>query len=86
MSTNKIIFIVLTLVFLFSCNPIDNLQEESITGECKVPLELVILIDESINIENNIFDDIIFKSIEIIDNLRFDFKEKYKIRVRINID
>jgi hypothetical protein len=75
MSTNKIIFIVLTLVFLFSCNPIDNLQEESITSECKVPLELVILIDESINIENNIFDDIIFKSIEIIDNLRFDFKE-----------
>jgi hypothetical protein len=77
----KIIIIVLTLVFLFSCNPIDNLQQqqqeqESIISECKVPLELVILIDESNNIEiNNIFDDIIFKSIEIIDNLRLDFKE-----------
>ena len=78
----KIIIIVLTLVFLFSCNPIiDNLQQqqqqqESTTSECKVPLELVILIDESNNIENNmLFDDIIFKSIEIIDNLRLDFKE-----------
>lgn len=44
-------------------------------NDCLMPLELVIIVDSSDKIGQNVFDDIIFKTIEIVDNLKSEFNQ-----------
>lgn len=45
------------------------------SNECLLPLEVVVIIDSSDNINANVYDDIVFKTVEILEKLNTEFSQ-----------
>jgi len=66
-------FLLIFLTSFILSLPIEEYEQSLST--CSMPLELAIVIDSSDSVDSNIFDDIIFKTIEIVENLKSEFNQ-----------
>ena len=67
------LLVFLASIYYVSSLPIEDSEQSE--SACSMPLEVVIVIDTSDNIDSNIFDDIIFRTIEIVENLKSEFNQ-----------